>query len=112
MYEIWLALNILFELGLMYLPTLILLGAVWAALMAVAIVRGQAAWCAARRPAIVIGIVVTGVMILLTPSLTLSSLGELKYWVDWANLAAIAGGFGALAAALTLPLAATLKRAP
>jgi len=41
---------------------------------------------------------------------TRSSLGELKYWVDWLALAGVAGGFALLAAALLLPLTAFLKR--
>jgi len=35
------------------------------------------------------------------PGFTGASLGDLDYWVDWANLAAIAGGF---AVAITVPV--------
>jgi hypothetical protein len=57
------------------------------------------------------GAVIVGVAsFLLLPSLTLSSLGELKYWVDWLALAGVAGGFALVAGALLLPLTALLKR--
>lgn len=44
MYEIWLTLNILYELGLQYLPVVIGTALLWLALMAVAAARGRAGW--------------------------------------------------------------------
>ena len=47
---------------------------------------------------------------LAVPSLTRSSLGELRYWVDWANLLAIAAGAGAAVLAFAWPLLAMRGR--
>ena len=44
MYEIWLTLNILYELGLQYLPVVIGTALLWLVLMAVAAARGRAGW--------------------------------------------------------------------
>ena len=108
MYEIWLMLNIVWEILLTaWTLVLVLLGLTVAALL-----RRGAAWRAAW-PVALAGAALVGVAtFLLLPSLTRSSLGELKYWVDWLALAGVAGGFALLAAALLLPLAALLKRQP
>ena len=110
MYEIWLAMNIVFELGLMYLPVVIGVAALLIVLFAIAIVRGRPAWCAAVKTAIGVGVLLLIAAFVLTPGMTKSSFENMGYWVDWANLFAISAGFGAVAAALTLPLAATLRR--
>ncbi|AWI74094.1 hypothetical protein CEW83_01695 [Parazoarcus communis] len=110
MYEIWLAMNIVFELGLMYLPVVISVAALLIILFGIAIVRGRPAWCGAVKPAIGVGLIALIGAFLLTPGMTKSSFENMGYWVDWANLFAISAGFGAVAAALTLPLAATLRR--
>jgi hypothetical protein len=68
----------------------------------------RAAWPVALGGAVIVGVA----SFLLLPGLTRSSLGELKYWVDWMALAGLAGGFALVAAALLLPLAALLKRQP
>lgn len=110
MYEIWLALNILFELMLMYLPVVIGVAIVWLVLMAMAFKRGNPAWAKSLKPAIVVGVIVTALGVLTIPGLTRSGLSEMGYWVDWANLFAVAAGFGTVAALLALPLAATMRR--
>lgn len=112
MYELWLALNILFELALMYLPIVLTVAVLWVVIMAIAFKRGQGKWSAAIRPAILSGLAVTFIGVLAIPGLTLSSLSELKYWVDWANLVAVAGGFGTVAAAFALPIAAASLQQP
>ena len=40
------------------------------------------------------------------PGWSRSSLSDMGYWVDWANLLAIAAGFGAVALAFAWPLSA------
>ena len=80
-------------------------GLTWAALS-----RRGAAWRAAW-PVALGGAAGVGVLTFLAlPSLTGSSLGDLKYWVDWLALAGLAGGVALVAAALLLPLTALLKR--
>ena len=111
MYEIWLTLNILYELGLQYLPVVIGTALLWLALMAVAAARGRAGWGAALKPAIAIAVVVTAITFFVTPGMTQSSFANMGYWVDWGNLFLYAAAFGVVAAALTWPLAAMIRRA-
>ena len=110
MYEIWLTLNILFELGLQYLPTVIGTVLLWLMLMIFAITRGGAGWKKALRPAIIVGIIATAFTFFITPSMTLSSFANMGYWVDWMNLFFYAAAFGAVAAALAWPIVAVVRR--
>ena len=114
MYEIWLMLNIVWEILLTARPLVLVLVLVLliciGVLAATAMARGGSDWRGALRTALVGALVVAMLSFLAMPSLTRSSLGELKYWVDWLALAGVAAGFGAAAAALLLPLTALLKR--
>lgn len=101
MYEIWLAMNIVYEIALGIWPLLALLLAVWVALLVVA--RGR---LGARqvRQALLLGALVAVALFFSVPTLTQSSLSNMGYWVDWANLLAIALGLGALAAVFSVPI--------
>ena len=101
MYEIWLAMNIVYEIALGVWPLLALLLAVWVALLVAA--RGR---LGARqvRQALLLGALVAVALFFSVPALTQSSLSNMGYWVDWANLLAIALGLGALAAVFSVPL--------
>ena len=101
MYEIWLAMNIVYEIALGIWPLLALLLAVWVALLVAA--RGR---LGARqvRQALLLGALVAVALFFSVPTLTQSSLANMGYWVDWANLLAIALGLGALAAVFSVPL--------
>ena len=101
MYEIWLAMNIIYEIALGIWPLLALLLAVWVALLVAA--RGR---LGARqvRQALLLGALVAVALFFSVPTLTQSSLANMGYWVDWANLLAIALGLGALAAVFSVPL--------
>ena len=103
MYEIWLALNIVYEIARGAWPVLLALALAWVALLAMA--RGRLS-ARALRQALLPGAVVAALLTLSIPSLTHSSLDNLDYWVDWANLLAIALGLGALAALFAWPLMA------
>jgi hypothetical protein len=110
MYEIWLMLNIVWEILLTAWTLVLVLLLLFVGLSLAAVLRRGANWRAAW-PVALAGAALVGVAsFLLLPSLTRSSLGELKYWVDWLALAGVAGGFALLAAALLLPLTAFLKR--
>ena len=111
MYEIWLTLNILYDLGLQYLPVVIGTALLWLALMAVAAARGRAGWGAALKPAIAIAVVVTAITFFVTPGMTQSSFANMGYWVDWGNLLLYAAAFGAVGGALAWPVAAMMRRA-
>jgi len=110
MYEIWLTLNILFELGLQYLPAVIGTVVLWLTLMIFAATRPGAGWKKAIAPAFVIGIIATAITFFITPAMTKSSFANMDYWVDWMNLFFYAAAFGAVAAALAWPIAASLRR--
>lgn len=106
MYEIWLMLNIVWEIATSIWPALLLAALLWATLMAAAWRRERADWRGGRKLALVAGMGAAVLAVLGVPSATQSSLAEMGYWVDWANLLAIAAGLGAVVAAFVWPLAA------
>ena len=101
MYEIWLAMNIIYEIALGIWPLLALLLAVWVALFVAA--RGRLG-ARQMRQALLLGALVAVALFFSVPALTQSSLSDMGYWVDWANLLAIALGLGALAAVFSVPI--------
>jgi hypothetical protein len=109
MYEIWLAMNIVWEMALGIMPLLLVGAVTWAVLMTVAL-RRRAEWGRALPGALLAGAAVTVLLMLMLPGWTQSSLREMGYWVDWANLVAMSAGFGALAAAFAWPLLAMRRR--
>ena len=99
MYEIWLAINIVYEIALTIWPLLALALLVWLALL----------WTAGARLGRGVGALVALVLLVSVPSLTHSSFANMGYWVDWANLLVIALGLGAVAAVFFWPLLALRK---
>ena len=108
MYEIWLMLNIVYELALGLWPWLLALTALWLLLMLRA--RGGR-WRASLPGAIGLGLAVAVLIFFITPAWNKSGLGEMRYWVDWANLLGIAAAWGAAGVAFAWPLLAGLRRA-
>lgn len=106
MYEIWLVMNIVWEIALGIWPLLAAAALAWVVVMALALLRPAPGWRAGLPLALGIGAVAAAIAFVAVPSLTKSSLGELAYWVDWANLLAVALGFGAAAVAFAWPLLA------
>lgn len=111
MYEIWLALNIVFEIARPLAVPLLVAAVVLAVLWVRALRAGPAAWrhSAGWMLAVVAAVAVT--VFLLVPSLTRSSLSELAYAVDWLVLGAIAAGAGAVAGLFAWPLLALRSEA-
>lgn len=106
MYEIWLVMNIVYEIALTVWPLLALALAVWLVMLwAARARRGRGA----ARQAAGLGALAAVVLFFTVPTLTHSSLSNMAYWVDWANLLAVALGLGALAAVFFWPLLALLK---
>lgn len=103
MYEIWLALNIVYEIALGIWPVIAVALAVW--LLALWAARARLGK-PALRDAIVVGALIAVALFFAVPSLTRSSLANMGYWVDWANLLAVAGGLGLLAGVFAFPLLA------
>lgn len=107
MYEIWLAMNIVYEMALGLLPALLALALVWAVVMVIH--RRQLALVSATA-LVAVAVLVTLAAVLALPSLSKSTLGDMGYWVDWANLLAMAAGFGVAAALLLWPMLAMRQR--
>lgn len=105
MYELWLALNILWELALAAGPLVPAALAAWLALLGLALAR-RAQWRRGRAPALAVAAAVAVAVFVGLPGLTRSALGELRYWVDWANLSVIALTGGAIALAYAWPVCA------
>ncbi len=106
MYEIWLVMNIVWEIALDLWPLLLGAAVLWLVLMATALRRRGANWGGGVKFALAAGLLVALATVLWLPGATQSSLAEMRYWVDWANLLALAAGFGAIAAAFVWPLGA------
>lgn len=107
MYEIWLALNIVYEIALGFWPALLILLLVWLAVM-VANRKGLASVPLTRPLLIAVGVAITVGLAL--PPLTRSSFDNFGYWVDWANWLAMAAGAGMAAAVWVWPLMARRSR--
>ncbi|WP_313074397.1 hypothetical protein [Melaminivora sp.] len=103
MYEIWLVLNILYEIALGLGPVLLALAVVWLALMVLA--RSRLSLLALRR-ALFPASFVAGLLFFTLPHLTQSSFDNMGYWVDWLNLLGMALGLGAAFALFAWPLVA------
>ncbi len=110
MYEIWLAMNIVWEIALGFWPLLALAAAAWLVLLALAWRRPKAHWRRAWPMAAAVAAVAALIGFLVVPTTNRSSLQELAYWVDWANLASIALGIGVAALAFAWPASVLWRR--
>jgi len=106
MYEIWLMLNIVWEIALEQWALLLVVAVLWLALMGASWRSAGTHWRAALLPALGVGAVTAIVAALLLPGLTRSTLSEMGYWVDWATLLGLAAAVGAVVAAFAWPLLA------
>jgi hypothetical protein len=107
MYEIWLAMNIVYEIALDLWPALLPLLLVWLALL---LINRQRLAKVAPSTLLAVVALVGVVAVLALPSLTKSSLADMGDWVDWAFLLAMAAGFGVAAAVFLWPVLAMRKR--
>lgn len=110
MYEIWLVMNIVWEIALGFWPLLATAAVAWGVLMALAWRRPAAQWRSAWPMAAGAAVAAAVVGFLVVPSMIRSSLQELAYWVDWANLASIALGIGVAVLAFAWPVGTMLRR--
>lgn len=109
MYEIWLMLNIAWEMAA---PAFMAAAAFWVLLMILAVRLPGAQWRGSLPWALVIGAVVAVATFLGLPGSIGSSLGEMRYWVDWMTLLGLAAGAGAVAVVFAWPLQAMRRRNP
>lgn len=110
MYEIWLVMNIVWEIALGVWPLLALGAVAWLVLMALAWRLPAAYWRSAWPMAAGIAGVAAVIGFLVVPTTTRSSLQELGYWVDWANLATMALGIGVATLAFAWPVRVLSRR--
>jgi hypothetical protein len=98
LYNIWLGLNILYEIVLPVLWLVALLALVWGATLVFALLRAPAAtWRKTLPLSALVGVLGAALVFALGPALSSSSFADLDYWVDWAFLVG-----GALTAGLVL----------
>ncbi|MBL8384803.1 MAG: hypothetical protein JNM90_17095 [Burkholderiales bacterium] len=109
MYEIWLASNIVWEMALTVWPLLLAAAVAWLLLMTAAVRRPGARLRRALPAALLCAAAGAFAAFVIVPGAVGSSLGELGYWVDVANLAAIAAGCGVAVGAFAWPLAAIFR---
>ncbi len=107
MYEIWLAMNIAFEIALDLWPALLPLALMWVVVMGIN--RKKLAQVSGSVLAAV-AVLVALAAVLALPSLSQSTLTDMGYWVDWAALLGMAAGVGVAAAVLLWPVLAMRRR--
>jgi hypothetical protein len=107
MYEIWLAMNIAYEIALGLWPALLPLALVWAVVMVIN--RKKLAQVSGAALAAV-AVLVSLVAVLALPPLSRSTMADMGYWVDWAGLLAMGAGVGVAAALLMWPVLAMRQR--
>lgn len=107
MYEIWLMINIVYEIALSYWLPIAVVAGLWLALMWVARKRLAAG---AIPLALGLGVVATVIAFFALPGINKSALSNMGYWVDWVNLGSWALTAGALAVVLAFPLASLMRQ--
>lgn len=110
MYEIWLAINVVYELALAHLPVVLFFLALWIALTGFVVLRGRANWRGAFPAALLAWVLASAAAFFGVPAATQSALSDMRYWVDWANLVAIAAGLGGIVALFVWPFIAGMAR--
>lgn len=109
-YDIWLGLNIFWEIALNNLLVILLAGFIWLTLAAIALSIKPIKWCAVSRTALIPAALATGIMFVLFPGQSHATFANMGYWVDWAVLSAIALGFGTMTFLYAVPALIIFKR--
>ena len=107
MYEIWLMINIIFEIALTIKIELTIALLVLIGLTIVSVKKWQKGII---KPSIYLGLLMSVISFFTIPSLTKSSITEMGYWVDWANLTSIAIGLGVASMFYIYPVLALLNK--
>jgi hypothetical protein len=107
MYEVWLMLNIVYEIALSYAVLISLCVGGWLVLM----------WLARRHLTakvipltLKLGAFATVLAFIALPAINKSSFSAMGYWVDWFNLASWALTAGVMAACVAFPATSLLRK--
>lgn len=106
MYELWLAVNIGWEIALAAWPLLLGVVLLWTVLAGTAWRTHTARWRAGLPWALALGATAAVAAALWLPGWTGSKLAEMGYWFDWAVLVGLAAAVGGVVAAFAWPLMA------
>jgi len=109
MYEIWLGMNILWEIARDAGWFLAVGACVWLVTLVVAWRKPGARAGRGMTASAAIGVIAAILAFLTMPWLNRSSLGEVGYWVDWLALSGMAAGAGLACAVMVWPLVSTLR---
>jgi hypothetical protein len=107
-YEIWLGMNIMWEIALEIMPYIVIAAIIWLAISWLT-VQKKVSWFPAFKITFIIGLVVTVSAFFTLPTLTLSSFSDMSYWLDWATLTMMALGVGAVVFGFIWPFMALKK---
>jgi hypothetical protein len=107
-YEIWLGMNIMWEIALGIMPYIVIAAIIWLAISWLT-VKKKVSWFPAFKSTFIIGLVVTVSAFFALPTLTLSSFSEMSYWLDWATLSMMALGVGTVVFGFIWPFMALKK---
>jgi hypothetical protein len=107
MVEVWLILNIAYELALSALPLVVVAIGSWLALLWAA----RSGLRLRHVPlALGLGLLAAVLAFLAVPPLTGASLADMANWLDWAGLAGLSLGFGAAVALMAWPVISLLRQ--
>ena len=109
MYEIWLVFNIVYEIALTMLPWIGLAAIVWLALF---FMGARHLKVRNIKSSLYISIAAGILVFFIAPSATKSSLSNMGYWIDWANLFGIAVAATVIVFFYTFPLICWFRRKP
>ncbi len=107
-YEIWLGMNIMWEIALEFISYIAIAVVIWLAISFITFQK-KASWFVAFKSAFIIGIVVTVIAFFALLTLTLSLFSDMNYWLDWATLTLMAFGVGAVVFGFIWPFMALKK---
>jgi len=110
MYEIWLGLNIIWELALGAWPWLVMGALAWLALLFAARGRSRANWRASGVISAALAVAGAVAAFFAMPALTGASFADMGYWVDWAVLAGMAWVAAVLMLLIAWPVLVMLRR--
>jgi hypothetical protein len=104
MYEIWLMLNIIWEIALGIWPLVLTVVVLWLGVVGAAWRQDRRHWRASIWPALAVGAAAAVAAALLLPGWAHSALSNMGYWLDWGVLLAFAAAAGTVVAAFAWPL--------